>query len=47
MLEIKKISKTYITGDLKQVALNRVSLNFRDCEFVSILGPSGSEKRLY
>ncbi|MBR3210875.1 MAG: ATP-binding cassette domain-containing protein [Bacilli bacterium] len=44
MLEIKKISKTYITGDLKQVALNRVSLNFRDCEFVSILGPSGSGK---
>ena len=44
MLEIKKISKTYITGDLKQVALDHVSLNFRDNEFVSILGPSGSGK---
>ena len=44
MLEIKKISKTYITGDLKQIALNNVSLNFRDSEFVSILGPSGSGK---
>ena len=44
MLEIKKISKTYITGSLKQVALNNVSLNFRDSEFVSILGPSGSGK---
>ena len=44
MLEIKKISKTYVTGELKQVALNNVSLNFRDNEFVSILGPSGSGK---
>jgi len=44
MLEIKKISKTYVTGGLKQVALNNVSLNFRDNEFVSILGPSGSGK---
>ena len=44
MLEIKNISKTYFTGNLKQVALDKVSLNFRDCEFVSILGPSGSGK---
>ena len=44
MLEIKNISKTYITGDLKQIALNKVSLNFRNSEFVSILGPSGSGK---
>ena len=44
MLEVRKISKTYITGGLKQVALNNVSLNFRDNEFVSILGPSGSGK---
>ncbi len=44
MLEIKNISKTYITGTLRQVALNNVSLNFRNSEFVSILGPSGSGK---
>ena len=44
MLEIKNISKVYKTGDLKQTALNKVSLNFRDNEFVSILGPSGSGK---
>lgn len=44
MLEVKKISKTYVTGDLKQNALDGVSLSFRDCEFVSILGPSGSGK---
>ena len=44
MLEIKKIRKVYETGDLKQVALNNVSINFRKNEFVSILGPSGSGK---
>ena len=44
MLEVKNISKTYKTGDLKQVALDGVSLCFRDNEFVSILGPSGSGK---
>ena len=44
MLQIKDISKQYKTGDLVQVALNKVSLNFRDNEFVSILGPSGSGK---
>ena len=44
MLEVKNISKTYKTGDLKQVALDDVSLSFRDNEFVSILGPSGSGK---
>ena len=44
MLQVKNISKTYITGDLKQVALNDVTLSFRDNEFVSILGPSGSGK---
>ena len=44
MLQIKNISKKYITGDLVQTALNDVSLNLRDNEFVAILGPSGSGK---
>lgn len=44
MLQIRKISKEYRTGDLVQKALNDVSLNLRDNEFVSILGPSGSGK---
>ena len=44
MLEVNKISKTYKTGELKQVALDKVSLSFRNNEFVSILGPSGSGK---
>ena len=44
MLELKGIKKIYQTEDLKQVALNNVSICFRDKEFVSILGPSGSGK---
>lgn len=44
MLQLKNISKSYKTGDLIQKALDDVSLNFRDNEFVSILGPSGSGK---
>ncbi len=44
MLQIQKISKTYKTGDLIQAALDEVSLNLRDNEFVAILGPSGSGK---
>ena len=44
MLEIKNISKIYKTGDFIQKALDRVSINFRESEFVSILGPSGSGK---
>ena len=44
MLEVKGISKTYVTGDLTQTALDDVTLTLRDNEFVAILGPSGSGK---
>lgn len=44
MLQVKNIKKEYVTGELTQIALNEVSLNFRDNEFVAILGPSGSGK---
>ena len=44
MLELKKIVKIYESGDLRQQALNNVSVNFRKNEFASILGPSGSGK---
>ncbi len=44
MLEIKKVSKQYKTGDLVQNALSSVSLEFRSNEFVAVLGPSGSGK---
>ena len=44
MLQIQEISKTYRTGDFVQTALDKVSLNLRDNEFVAVLGPSGSGK---
>ena len=44
MLEIKNITKTYKTEGFTQKALDKVSINFRKCEFASILGPSGSGK---
>ena len=44
MLQIQGISKQYKTGDFVQRALDNVSLNLRDSEFVAILGPSGSGK---
>ena len=44
MLQIKNIHKEYRTGPLVQKALDDVSLNLRDNEFVAILGPSGSGK---
>lgn len=44
MLQIKNVNKQYKTGDLIQTALDDVSLNLRNNEFVAILGPSGSGK---
>lgn len=44
MLQISHVSKRYKTGDFVQQALDDVSLNLRDNEFVAILGPSGSGK---
>ena len=44
MLQIRHICKEYRTGSLVQKALDDVSLNLRDNEFVAILGPSGSGK---
>ena len=47
MLEIKHITKTYKTEGFTQKALDKVSVNFRECEFASILGPSGSGKTTF
>ncbi len=44
MLKLKGVKKTYVAGDESVEALKGIDLNFRRCEFVSILGPSGCGK---
>ena len=44
MLKLENITKIYEGKNFKQIALNDVTLAFRNNEFVSILGPSGSGK---
>ncbi|MCQ2771159.1 MAG: ABC transporter ATP-binding protein/permease [Clostridia bacterium] len=44
MLRLKNIKKHYFVGDNVIKALNDVSINFRESEFVAILGQSGSGK---
>lgn len=44
MLELKKVTKIYEVAGSKQKALNKIDIKFRQNEFVSILGQSGSGK---
>lgn len=44
MLEIKNVTKDYVTGDEVVHALRDVSISFRESELVSILGHSGCGK---
>lgn len=44
MLKLKNITKTYLSGDEKVEALKGVDIEFRESEFVSILGQSGCGK---
>ena len=44
MLQLKDIKKQYVTGDTTVEALKGISLEFRENEFVSILGQSGCGK---
>ena len=44
MLKLQNIKKDYIVGDTAVHALKGVSIEFRGCEFVSILGQSGCGK---
>lgn len=44
MLKLKNITKTYISGNEKVEALKGINIEFRESEFVSILGQSGCGK---
>ena len=44
MIELKHISKWVNIGGVRNFILKDVSLNFKEREFVSIMGPSGSGK---
>ena len=44
MININSISKEYIMGDNKLLALNSVDISIKEGEFVSIMGSSGSGK---
>ncbi|MBF0579909.1 ABC transporter ATP-binding protein/permease [Erysipelotrichaceae bacterium RD49] len=47
MLQCKHIVKEYYAGDQIIKAVNDLSVTFRDCEFVSILGQSGCGKTTF
>ena len=44
MININSISKEYVMGDNKLLALNNVDVTIKEGEFVSIMGSSGSGK---
>jgi len=44
MIEVKDLRKEYCDEDVKTIALDSVSFNINEGEFVAIMGPSGSGK---
>lgn len=44
MISCKNIKKIYTNGDVETIALNDISFEVSEGEFVSIIGPSGSGK---
>ena len=44
MIQIKDLSKVFRTSEVETVALNHVSLDIEEGEFVAIMGPSGCGK---
>ena len=44
MIKISNLEKIYRTEEVETVALNKLSLEVKEGEFVAIMGPSGSGK---
>ena len=44
VIEIKEVNKIYNSSEVKVHAVNNVTLDFEEGEFVAIVGPSGSGK---
>src|SRR5258706_9187418 len=44
MITLENVEKVYQTEKIETVALQKINLNIREGEFVSIMGPSGSGK---
>ena len=44
MIQLKNVTKVYETGGVKTPALNGISLDIKDGEYISIMGTSGSGK---
>ncbi len=44
MIQVENLSKTFRTDEVETIALNKVTFNVEDGEFVAIMGPSGCGK---
>ncbi|MGL5920522.1 MAG: ATP-binding cassette domain-containing protein, partial [Bacteroidales bacterium] len=44
MIKIEKLCKSFRTEEIETIALNNVSLDVKEGEFVAIMGPSGCGK---
>ncbi|MHB0997480.1 MAG: ATP-binding cassette domain-containing protein, partial [Elusimicrobiales bacterium] len=44
LIDVRQVSKTYLTGNFRVEALKEVSIKVMPGEFVALVGPSGSGK---